>query len=414
MNSSSWEKIRIPFFVGILILVFAGGFFLYERLKGGVDLSLKLPDGEVELGVSFDMELALVNNSANALKNVSLELELPENILLVDKPDEKIIFRGIGDMVNGRMHRETFRLVAVPGGNSDYKIKSVVHYVPASISANLQKRKEAEVSVKRPDISLEFSVPERIFSGEKLEARASYRNTLEPKGGNYFLELKINHPPELNDIMRSPEPKGENNSWRLEDIGLREGNVTLMGNLELPDEATFNLTAELVIKILGKEYPIISNTKSVTINPSPLAMRIGLGSAKEVVELGEELTYFLQYKNNANVSLEDVVVTVRLMGEMFDISSLETTGAADLVTNTLVWSPVQIKELEILEPGEEGQVSFSIRVRENYPAGKQNQNSILRVEGRIESPTVPPPLNIGKTVNLSSLETKIGASSSQQ
>ncbi|MBI2506909.1 MAG: hypothetical protein HYW00_02120, partial [Candidatus Colwellbacteria bacterium] len=165
---------------------------------------------------------------------------------------------------------------------------------------------------------------------------------------------------------------------------------------------------ELVMKVLGKEYPLISTTKNIVVNPSPLAFRVGLGNAKETVDLGEELTYFLQYKNNASVPLEDVVISARISGEMFDMSTLETNGAADLLTNTLIWSPVQIKELEILEPGEEGQVSFSIKVRDSYPTGKRSSGNLtLKVNARIESPTVPPPLAINKTVNLSKSEIRV-------
>lgn len=388
-------------------MILVAGFFLYERLRGGVDVAIKLPDKEVQLGMPFEIELTLANNSANALKNVRLELELPGNLILADKPDEKIISRGIGDMVNGRLERETFKVIAVPGENPNYKIRSTVYYVPASISANLQRKKEVEVRVKNPDVSLELNAPERIFGGEEFEVKANYKNGLAPKNGNYQMELKINYPPDFNVLNRDPTPKGENNNWRLEEVGLREGTAILKGSMELPDDANFSIAAELVMRILGKEYPVISATRNVTVNPSPLAFRIGLGSAKEVVEPGEELTYFLQYKNNADVPLEDVVISVGLTGEMFDMSTLQTSGAADLLANTLLWSPAQIKALEILEPGEEGQVSFVIKVKNDYPVQKQGKNFILKVDARIESPTAPPSLNISKTVNFGTMETKI-------
>jgi hypothetical protein len=195
MNSSLWKKVRIPFFIGLLILVLVAGFFLYQRLRGGVDLAIQLPDGEVELGEPFDMEITLANNSANALRNVRLELHLPEGLLLADKPDEKIISRGIGDMGNGRLHRETVKVVAVPGENPNYTAKLVAYYVPASISANLQKTEERETRVRKPNASLELGAPERIFSNEELEIKTSYKNELEPEDGNYSLELKLNYPP---------------------------------------------------------------------------------------------------------------------------------------------------------------------------------------------------------------------------
>lgn len=409
MNSSFWGKVRIPLLIGLIILVLAAGFFLYERLRGGVDLAIKLPDSEIELGKPFDMEITLANNSANALKNVRLELHLPDGLLLADNPDERIISRGIGDMVNGRMHRETLRVIALPGENPNYKTKLVVYYAPASISADLQKTKEEEARVKKPDASLELSVPDRIFSNEDLEIKTSYKNNeLEPEGGNYSLEFKLNYPPNFNAISRDPEPRGENNNWRLEDTGLREGSVAMKGNIELPDNTSFSVRAELVMRILGKEYPVTAVTKNIAVNPSPLAFRVGLGSAKEAVSPGEELAYFIQYKNNASVPLEDAVVSAHLTGEMFDMSTLETGGAADLLTNTLVWSPSQVKALEVLEPNEEGQVSFAIKVKSDYPIRKQSdKNFTLKVDARIESPTVPPPLNINKTANFGTVETKI-------
>lgn len=364
---------------------------------------VRTPGGEVELGVPFEIELALTNNSANTLKNVRVQLEFPDNILLVDKPDEKIISRGIGDMVNGRLERETFKVVAVPGESPNYKIKSTVYYVPASISASLQRRGETEVRVKIPEASLELSAPERVFSGEDFTAEVSYKNSLTPKDNNYSLELKINHPPELRD--------GEKNSWSLAEIDLYEGSAALTGNIELPDETSFSLTAELVMKILGKDFPIISNTKNITVNPSPLSFRVSPGSPKEAVMPGEELVYFLRYKNNASVPLEDVVISAKLLGEMFDLATLTTNGVVDVLSGTIVWSPAQIKELEILDPNEEGQVFLTIRVKEDYPAVRQDL--ILKVDARIESPTVPPPLNIRRTVNLSSLEVKVVPSGSE-
>jgi len=405
MRSSFWGKVRIPFLIGLIILVLAAGFFLYERLRGGVDLAIKFPDSEVELGKPFEMEVVLANNSANALKNVRLELHLPEGLLLADNPDEKVISRGIGNMVNGRMHRETFKVVALPGENPNYRAKLVVYYAPASISANLQKTKEEEARVKKPDASLELSVPDRIFSNEELEIKTSYKNGLKPEGGNYSLELKLNYPPGFNTISRNPEPKGENNNWRLEDTGLREGSLIAHGSIELPDDANFSVNAELIMRILGKEYPVITVTKNIAVNPSPLAFRVGLGSAKEAVGPGEELTYFIQYKNNANVPLEDTVISTHLTGEMFDMSTLKTNGAVDLLANTLIWSPAQAKALEILEPNEEGQVSFTIKVKNDYPI--QGKNFILKVDAKIESPTVPPPLNISRTVNFATVETKV-------
>ncbi len=407
MNSSFWGKVRTPFFVGLLILVLAAGFFLYNRLRGGVDVNINLPKEEVELGVPFEIEIALANNSANDLKNVRLETELPANLILADKPEERIISRGIGDMVNGRTHREVFKVVALPGENPNYKIKATAYYVPASISASLQKSKEIEVRIRQPDVSIELNVPERVFSGEEFEIKTAYKNGLEPRDDNYKLEFKINYPPDFHVAGRNPEPKGENSNWRLEDVGFREGAPALKGAIELPDAANFSVRAELVMRILGKEYPVLSVTKNIAIDPSPLAFRIGLGTAKEVVEPGEELTYFLQYRNNANIPLEDAVVKVKLDGEMFDMGTLETSGAADLLANTLLWSPAQIKELAILEPGEEGQVSFTVKVRDNYPTAGQNKNFTLKVDARIESPTLPPPLNAGKTVNVSVLETKV-------
>jgi len=94
--------------------------------------------------------------------------------------------------------------------------------------------------------------------------------------------------------------------------------------------------------------------------------------------------------------------------EIVLVSTLQANGSLNSLTNTISWNPANEQELSIVEPGEEGNLSLEVRLKDDFPIRRlSDKNFTLRVEGQIESPTVPEGISASKTVSLSSIETKI-------
>ena len=162
--------------------------------------------------------------------------------------------------------------------------------------------------------------------------------------------------------------------------------------------------------MLEQTYKIDEKTASVLISSSPLSLKIFVNDqgSNYVSSAGQTLKYSLAYRNNTEMGLQDVVIKARLVGEMFDFSSLETDGFFNSAQNLITWNAANTPELRRVAPGATGKVEFEIDVREDYPIKKKSdKNFTLKALGEITSPTVPYYVTSEQSIGLSSLENKV-------
>jgi len=407
-RSKSKAKVLI---IILLAAAAAGGFYFYAQLSnGGVVLEVKVPDGEVEIGTPFDVEVIFTNNTGNTLGNVRLSFNFTKDLVSREDGSSSIETRELGEISDGRVHRETFQVVAIPSQDPDYKTSVTALYAPVALVAEFKKSKEVDVRVKKPDYGLDLQVPARVFSGEEFNIKASYERDDEvPKLAEF--EVHIDYPQDFKVVSSNPEETdmaSDGVRFRNIDKDEDEGEVSVRGKVELPDSTNFSVIARLVMRIFGEEHTFVSETKNVIVEPSPLTFQVLLGDREEIVRPGEEIIYVLLYRNNTSVDLQDVIVRAQLIGDMFDTDTLETDARFSSFNNTLTWDSRNFDELEKLGAGQDGQLSFKIKVRERHPIRKLNDKDFtLVVDARIESPTVPFLIDADKTLNTSRLESKV-------
>jgi len=403
MNSSFWQRYKVVIVILLLLLLGGVGFYLFERL-GAKDIELTInPPAPLEVGQPFDLEVKFVNHSSKVLRNVRLVLNLPDNLLAVDEKNERSLVRPIGDIASGGNHQEIFKLIATPGFDPNYKINLSAYYSPVSVVADFRKTEERVLEVKRPEAEIQLLAPERVFPGEEMRLELSYK-----KGGGSGavpMRLRLHYPDGFYLVGAEPKADESVNIWNL---NLAEGKIIVRGTAQLPENSSFNLEAELTMKIMDEDYPFVKAARSIVLNPSPLAFRVSLADGREVVQPGDQLNYLLVYKNNTEVPFQNIVIKTQLIGEMFDFDSLESNADFNRLTHTLTWDFNKFSDLKNLAPGAEGQVGFSVRVKNDYPIKTlSDKNFVLRLNSSIESPTVPYLIEVSKTVNTNILETKV-------
>jgi len=406
---SSKSKVRVIIF--IILASVAGGFYFYSQYSsGGISIEVKLPQDEVEVGFPFDVEVIFSNNTGNSLGDVRLVLNYPDNLVSADDGNNNIETNELGDIREGTVHRETFRVIATPSEDPDYKAKVSVFYSPASIAAEFKKTEEFEIEVKEPDFKIELEIPEQIFPGEELEAKVLYERDDEIAEG-VELELRISHPEEFKVTSNDPEEVDiEKDGIKFANLNEddEEGELIMRGRAENSHINDLEITASLVMRIFDKEYLFLSESKIVTIKPSSLSFQIVLGERAEVVIPGERIAYVLIYRNNTDIDLKDLTIKAQLIGEMFDINSIQTNAKFSSSNNTITWDHKDFEELKRLKAGESGQVAFAIDTLDKHPIRRLNDKDFtLIVDGRIESPTVPFAIEADGTVNTNRLESKV-------
>jgi len=407
-RSKSKAKIIIILFAAAIA---AGGLYFYTQYSnGGVVLEVEAPEDEVEVGVPFDIQVIFTNDTGNTLGNVRVSLDYPSNIVSAEDGSSNIETRELGDISDGRVHKETFRVVATPSEKPDYEARLTASYSPAALVAEFKKSKDVEIRVKSPDFELDLESPEAVFFGEEFDIKASYEIDDEiPELAEF--EIHIDYPPAFEVISSDPEEVDRaNDGVRFKEIDRDEGkgDASVRGRIELPDNSDFQIKARLVMRIFGEEYTFATETRNVFVEPSPLIFQVSLAEREEVIKPGERVVYALMYRNNTEVDLRDLVVTAQLLGDMFDIGTLDTDAKFSGFNNTLTWDSSRFDQLDRLEAGQSGQLLFAINLLDTHPVRRLNdKNFTVVVSARIQSPTVPYLIDTAKTTNTSRLESKV-------
>ncbi|HEY4475686.1 MAG TPA: hypothetical protein VJB92_03120 [Candidatus Paceibacterota bacterium] len=406
-----FKKLAIAFFIIVAVGAIGAGFYLWSQSGAvrGLEITLGVPS-EIRSGSPFDFSVSVTNRSSNVLKEAELIIELPEDVIAIDSPGRKtLLTKTLGNLGPGSFTEEAFELLALGGENTVKELMATVRYLPGSLGSQFERSEKIAFSVGEPSVSLDLSMPQKVFSGEEFEIAVSYGNISDRDFDD--LRLKITYPPSFIFKSSSLKPDFGNNVWDLGALrSSSEGKFTIKGELRGPDESFFELAAVLDASFFGRSYTITRKTASIAIASSPLSLEIKLNDTQDfIAHAGSDLNYTLNFKNNTDIGLRDVIVKAKLTGEMFDVGTLRTNASLQSTENQLIWNAGNTPLLSILSPGSSGSVNFSVRAKANYPIRRlSDRNFVLKVEAEIESPTVPQSVTAERTLGIARLETKVG------
>jgi hypothetical protein len=383
------------------VLISAISVFYIFRFKNtkGIDLTFIVPE-EVLAGVPFDLRVDFSNNSGAVLEDARLTLALPEGAAFFGRDPQILIDnKPLGNIGIGSLIQENYKIILFAPDGESRKFKATLNYSPASLGASFEKSREVSVKVLSSGILVEMAMPENLISGEEFEIEINYRNVSENDFSD--LELKLEYPPAFTFSGSSLELSGNNNIWRLGDLRKNsEGNFSIKGSLigSEGDMPEFNVI--LSTRAAGQEYTLYKSSAKTLIASSPLSIAINLnGSPDYISKAGDMLNYTISYINNTDSELRNVTVRAQLIGEMFDLNTMQTQGSFRFVDNTLIWNSANTPNLARLDPGSAGIVNFSVRTKENYPIKSfSDKNFTLQVSAEAES---------GSKFSKARLETKI-------
>ena len=399
-----------------ILIIGAATFYFWGRLSSqDISLGAQVSPQTVTVGMPFAVTVNLSNNSSNDLGDVNLSLDLPDSVRPVGGGSRAIETKSAGDISRGGFHQETFQLIALPlQGGAERTFNVTASYTIGSITARFDKTSKVDINVQDLPLTLELTAPDKVFSGEEFEVTAAYGRDASSNitSDLPLLSLRFDYPGTFALTSSDPQATGTgSNIWPIAAMkGGDIGKAIVRGKVSLPDQAAFNITANLVASILGNDYVVLSKSAQVSVSSSPLAFNVSVGDgSRAVFQPGETLNYILSYKNNTAVALQSIVIKASLNGEMLDLNSLKTNGARfSSYGDTLTWDASGVPALASLAAGVDGNVTFSVNLKSIYPIRRLNdKNFSVKVDARIESPTVPYLIAANSTVNTSALIVKV-------
>lgn len=401
----------------VTVMLSVGGWLYFKSLNQGPNLGVHLSvnststnPSSVLVGDPFTLSVVVSNDSSAGVTDVSMQLVLPDNVISVTAPDQRILTQSIGAIDAGGVSHEDFHIMIVGGANTVQHFTAKVIYATAASSAQFESDGSLDVPAGSGAIAVSVTAPQSVYNGESFPLEITYGNAT-----NHILQgfsIAIRYPPAFTLVKASTSlPSLGSGSWNL--LSLQPGTsgaIDLTGNIVGVNGAGYPFDVTLIDTISGRTFPMLQQTANVAVTPSPLSLQLGINnnSGGYVSMPGDSLNYVLTVTNNSQVALQSLVVSAHLSGAMFDFGTIQSAGAFSSVNDTLTWTGANASGLSSLAPGQSLPLSFSVRTRSTFPIRlMSDKNYTVEVQAAAQSPTVPPGTSASSTVSITELSTKL-------
>ncbi len=378
----------ILFAIGYGIL--QSGILFYFLGRTEVELTIESPDTAVA-GDKVTYSVVYTNKSRNPIKNLELFFEYPKGSEPVESPGEvsgsgseiKRVRVLVPDVEAGAEGHADFRAKVLGQEGAVLNARATLLYVPEGVTSKFTVSKDQKLQISRVPIALSLKSLSRIKSGDSYNFTIDYASNATTDFKN--LALRVSYPEgfQFRDSSVRPEFKDTKQIvWRLGDIQPgSSGSVDVQGVLggALLEPKTFQYGIGTYTRETKEWSPYIERTSVVEIVSSPLAVETRVGDSRTpTASFGQDIQARVIYRNNSDVALKNVSVTVSLEG-VADLSTLRAQNGSVIGSRQVQWTPASEPSLAALGVGEERSLSFSFKVKPGDKVGSiKNANVTIR------------------------------------
>lgn len=403
------------FFLVIIAAVFAGVAYYYYTDTGGFDksdiiVSIIGPDRLVA-GEEISFEVAYKNNSGSVLRNVEIMLEWPEQSILSDSGSNALAARSeLGIVVPFQEKSANFKGRIYGSLGDEKKIKATYRYIPENFNSPFEGVKEIFISIAASPLALNINVPSQVAADKEVEIKLEYQNQSEayfPNG-----RVKVAYPNGFKFVAADPAPVSENNIWDLQTINARaNGAITIKGSFSGAQGEIKTLRTDIGSLWDEEKFIIYSSMDSaVTLASSALMVFQTVNGSRDFAAYpGNLLRYNIRYKNTSDLQIPNAVILAQIDPAFIDVKTLNIQwGSFGGRTNSIIWNEIGVPELSMLDPKEEGEVSFTVKLNPVFlPKEFSDKNLKVISTAKITSSAAPEGLKGLPIGNEDKMEVKI-------
>lgn len=391
-------------------MVFLRGWFSFSKDRVGFEISAS---AEISSGEEMEFSIKYKNNNRVALQDVKLILDYPQGAYSLegDELSQEII--EIGDISPNQEEIKKFKMRLTGEKGSIKFLSARLNYQPENISSRFENSTIFKINIGSVLIGLYLTIPQKAISGEEISYILDYINDTEEDFSNLNIEFK--YPSKFSFKRATPEPIENINVWKIEELKKGErGTIKIWGVLQGIEGE--NKTLEVSVgKIEGDRILKYGQTSTVTqIAPSPLSIILSLNNSEQGGNLnaGDKLNYKIRFENNTDVALSQLVLKAYFESEVLNFKALDLRekGFFDSLNNIITWSAAGVSALALLPPGESGEVSFLLSIKDNFSVNNfEDKNFKVSVRAELETLNVPPQFNLEKLKIEKTLESKVNS-----
>jgi hypothetical protein len=404
----------------ILVLLAAGLYFIYVNYLtknndiSSLALTLSAPE-KVIAAEEFSYRVEYYNPTKYVFSGINLEMQYPDNFVFASAsinptsgnygfvlpdlgPEEKASLTITGQIIN----------------SPDSVNLAIAHlsYLPGTFSSHYKKEASVSTLVDSLGFSVNLENSGAIFLGSDNELKLAFSENLDsPSAGNLsdfdIVFIFSDGSGATVDLASSSEAlvssgnaisstgevlalnatssdekklaisKQSSFVWHLSGLNQELVKKELIFNYRVANKVdNFEVKINLRRHLAEKDYNFWEKTIKPELVSSDLNLMLFLNGSKDnqALDFGTTLNYSLNYSNRGDKSYKDVVIMAALNGDSLDWNSLKITGG-EKNKGAVTWTKSDLPQLAEIKSGEEGEINFSIKLKEFSPdyLGKNSQ-----------------------------------------
>ncbi|MFH1598444.1 MAG: hypothetical protein ABIB97_05280 [Patescibacteria group bacterium] len=363
----------------ILALILAAsllGFYFFtqeNKYSGeGVNVEIDVPE-KIASGDEISLDILISNYEATDLKLSQLTMRFPEGFKFSSaQPSADNEFNNaweLGTLESGQETRVTVRGQLLGEVDSAKVFLATLNYVPSNFNSEFQKTTSQTVTISTSIIELKVASPDGAVDQQDIEFKISYKNTSDEELSS--VRLRINYPDDFTFSQSDPEARtGTNNIWQSDFLGEQEEvEVTVKGKIEGAVGDIKEIKAEIGIMKADGTFSLQTESYALIniIEPaSGLELTVNGNYDDSVIQWEGTLDYLIKFKNNGQVVLNDIQLSVswkQAPEVILDKETVVDVNEGTITDGGITWSGEQIENLSVVRPGDEIEIGFQINTK---------------------------------------------------
>ena len=345
------------------------------------DFTITAPE-RVLAGEEFSYQVSYHNPTKYQLSDANLEMQYPENFIFSSAsipPSSGNYGWELPDMAPGASGTLTITGKLIATIEPVNLVSGRFSYQPGNFSSQYKKEASSSTLVSGPGFRVALNYSQTAFLNQDNEMSLIISDIENNYLGDFNISFALPDESEAAVVLaqdnKSGKTDGDNQvtisksggvSWQVS--GLSKDS----GRQEIPLTYKINQKTDgLLVKVRlekkmedGQSYVFWEKSFSPEMVTSDLNLTLLLNGSKNdgAVTFGQTLNYSLTYANRGSNAYQDVLIMAVLTGDFLDWNSFSSEQSGQVSGNTIMWTKDNLPSLAEIQPGEEGEINFSIDV----------------------------------------------------
>ena len=406
LEKASIKKRRRALILGISVLIFIGSLAgiavflgLFRDFSFNEDRVVLEVEGVdvIENGKDLEYTITVQNKNWSVLENVALVVQYPASF----RPNEGSFDIQEGSQKGridiGELSKHSEKKITLAGkffgaqGEIGY-VDFFVRYATVTGDGRFETSSQRSITLTGSALAFDINGTLEVTSGEQTEYLIEYTNNTGSPIYNAQLIAEISDRFVLTEVEPSVSQKELTRLfWQLGTIESgKTGLVKVRGAYYQEANSKASFSAKLG-NIQGDNsfYALASKEATTAIIPTLLFVKTTPKNLlNTIVQVGQEISFVAQYANQSDIGLPSGIVQVSIDGDIWNYEKMNLSGGKwNSELRTITWRASDIPELRDLAPGEKGQITFSLPVKDRLAVSSSNdKNFTSTLKTVIDSP----------------------------